>query len=85
MGALNDLIVIGDNKLLTTTWINFPDPIEGRVKGTMYDILTFLKRIFYQIIKVKNTYIYSCSFTDKNEVAKCQAFENTAAGLHNGI
>jgi len=47
MGALNDLVVIGDNQLLTTTWINFPDPIEGRVTGTYKDFIILLKRIFY--------------------------------------
>ena len=63
MGLLNDVIAISENEIITTTWLNFPDAIEGRTAG---GFKSFLKRLYYLIAKIPNTAAFYCTFERNN-------------------
>lgn len=49
-GILNDLIVVDDNRLLTTMYMPLPDPIEGRSSMSIWQLVYTL---FILLVKSK--------------------------------
>lgn len=77
-GLLNDIVVLNDEEesFFVTTWSIFPHSSEGPSK--FKNILNF---ILAGGIKLKQTYIYSCSFKS----GSCQKLENTKGIMNNGL